>query len=461
MPDTCHIFRRAQELAYDGTFPLAGNPVIGNFRLGPLADLLTAVPIWITARMEAAYVFLAFLYLTSIPIFYLAVRGWLNNDIRVFAATTWFSFFPIYIAHLITPWNTSYLNVFLAIYALILLRYPRGSRLLLLYGAIGLCIQCHFTCITLIPASMIFLHTHRTDLSRNLPWHLGGMVLIGLLHLPLIWHYLNGPAGVFSYLTESVHGALKFNWVILIAGLTAFPLAIAYPVVILSTFLLKSSKSTAMSLPRGKGRILSVSLPMVIMIAAMEARSSKIAFRYYYPLLPFVSLYTGYVAEKFVLHAKAAAKLTGTMMILVITGFVIGTGFWASNLADISNKLEYQKWLADKIFSWMRQHDWQGSTEIVHRTFGKATEGTPPYQFQMFNDDCIETMIRFRHRDEFHPRKKGKQLVVISIVEPKVPFGNPRSWVETVPGTIPANCEDLGDYGDIGNLICPAEFDRQ
>ncbi len=127
--DACMIFERVQNFVIGHHWPLAGNPVYQSWRLGPLSDFLTAAPLFLTRRIIDSYHFLWLLFLASIPLFYTTIWRRFHHGAAAFLAACWFALPFMFPANLmVTPWNTSYLPLFLALYSWLLYAQPRGPN---------------------------------------------------------------------------------------------------------------------------------------------------------------------------------------------------------------------------------------------------------------------------------------------------------------------------------------------
>jgi hypothetical protein len=186
--DSEHLLISAERFVVEGRFPLHGNPFFLSVPLGPLANILTALPQFFVHRLLASYAFIWALYLLSVPLFYFAAWRFVRDAPAAFAAALWFGICGMSDAHLLeSPLNTSFLPLFLAFYAGRLFRRPEKAGLLWLYLAIGLAVQTHMTAVCLIPSSVIFLWRGKRDFLAQLPWHLLGLAIVVALHATAIY----------------------------------------------------------------------------------------------------------------------------------------------------------------------------------------------------------------------------------------------------------------------------------
>jgi len=187
--DTAQMLAPTLDLVDEGVWPLVGNPVFGRFRLGPLTDYLAALPLVLTRNPEWHYYFLSLLTALAVFLFYRALR---RLDERPLVRWIGAACFATGLHAQLAPQtlsNKSYLPLFLALAFYFFVRADDDERYWpAVGGAIGLCMQCHFSCLLLLPTAWIAARPFAS--TRRLLLNLAGLSLVLLIHAPAIYYHL-------------------------------------------------------------------------------------------------------------------------------------------------------------------------------------------------------------------------------------------------------------------------------
>ena len=388
--DTCNIFERAQRLLLDGRWPLAGN--VSGISIGPLGDLLTALPILLTGKMESAYDFVCLLYLISIPVFFAAVKPFIKDPYGRCGATLWFASFPLIGTILITPWNTSYLPIFLALYTWTLGRFelnPHAGRLLVLYFLIGLCMHLHFTCLLLIPGTWVYLRGLDYRKRPPLIYHAAGLVIVIALHATVIYDYLH-------HANPLPGGAnLSFSWLVFVTGLFLMPALVAFPALLLAFLgIFIPGKRAGLAALKSSKPLLLTMIVMALGVSLMAGLYGNNQVRYYFALFPFISILTGRMTAHFFSYSSKALRVAVASLCLIFLVALIRFGFLISDIDHRCERLSFQQSLADHVRDIIGNDDETAQGRIVHDCFFE--DGEAHYSPRWSTDNCVDTMIRFR-----------------------------------------------------------------
>jgi len=319
--DSMYIFHAAERLIVEKTVPVTGNGFYGKLHLGPLAEFLTALPLLFSRHFIMSYYFLWFLYLASAPVFYLAMWRHFARRSAAFAATLWFVYCGMTGDNMMqTPWNTSYLPLFLALYALVLLSRPERFRLLVLYLTIGACAHLHVMTASLIPAAVVFLWDTGKPAARQALWHLAGVAVVLLLQAPVFLeaHVNDGAmqleavglwSGALSHFSPAMFwDALKTNLAF------ALPFFVALP-----AYLVERSEAA----PAKVGGIFRVAVVVAMQILCIAlvigvARAGPVP-HYFLPEMPFLCFGVGAAFEIAEKQRRPLNKVAGMAFPLAAT----------------------------------------------------------------------------------------------------------------------------------------------
>lgn len=192
--DVGRILVRALDLVDTGQPILEGNPFFGDYRLGPLADYLAAIPLLVTRDIRAQYWFASLLIWLAVPLFFLTLKSLVPEGWGKWLGTMVFAFaWPL----IRTPYpvNKEYLPLFLVLYLFLLIKAVgfRAYANILLWPVIGLVMQLHLSAVWLVPATYLAVMPHR---KRSLIWQtLAGWLLFSLAQFPLYRQLLQGESG--------------------------------------------------------------------------------------------------------------------------------------------------------------------------------------------------------------------------------------------------------------------------
>lgn len=357
-PDAQWIIERAYQLVFKGQWPLAGNPFFGNLQLGPLADLLTALALFLTRDIMGVYYFPWLLYLAAILFFYWAIWLHFRNTDAALMASFLFGLGFVFNDNLMTAlWNTSYLPLFLAGYFFLLLGDPRRSRLLVLYTFIGLCMQLHMSTIILIPSSWIFLRRRGRSLLLSLPWHVGGLLIIVLLHSTVLL-YAFGNSGHYAESAGALADGLlrTFDWKVFVtyigfSVLLGTPLAFAIPMLLS----VKPQKWDCLKTKLKKFALI-IALETMFIAILLGIKKEGPYSRYFLPGLPFycyiLAAIVSFVDERSS-QQKRLFKL-GLPITLFVAGFCMGFYLLASRRPAAGATLSENIAVVDQLHDWIR-----------------------------------------------------------------------------------------------------------
>ena len=181
-------------------FSYLGNDFYQDFHLGPLANILSAIPLLVSRNIYLSYYFLHILMLLGVVFFYFACHRLLPAGIFKWAATILFAFTTLTTYTPLRVVNTTYMPFFLGLYFYILVRYNQSKywfTLIVLWLIVGLLLQLNFSCFLLIPPTLIATQGYINSKQRILS-------TIGLLLITVLHYHLAGELMVNLYLKPNV-----------------------------------------------------------------------------------------------------------------------------------------------------------------------------------------------------------------------------------------------------------------
>ncbi len=164
-----------------------GNPVKGSLHLGPLANVLAAVPLLFSRDIFFAFHFLTFLMALSWVLFFLACRRALGPGPGAWIAGLAYAFLYFQLQTPLRVVNSTYVPIFLPVYFYILVAFaqkPRRALVPALWLSVGVLMNLNLSC------ALLFFPT----VAATRPWNSGrdaavfaaGAALVAGLHVHLI-----------------------------------------------------------------------------------------------------------------------------------------------------------------------------------------------------------------------------------------------------------------------------------
>ena len=240
-PEVESVLEKSIQLIDTGEFTWAGNPIFGryspkgNYTIGPLTHLLTAIPLAIWRNVFGVYYFQCLFSFLSILFFSRVLKEVSLSSPEAFAAGM-LSFGSAVLVHdrLILPYSVGFLPFFVALYFLFLAKCNNSKSwaVLPLWISFGLCLQLHFYAIVLFLPTMIVVG------KRRLAWKKSqtvlGIIVVLVMHQELFYQLFFKPfpalfsisspgTFLFAYIGFFVESTIRFffqfgyaNWVVAI-----------------------------------------------------------------------------------------------------------------------------------------------------------------------------------------------------------------------------------------------------
>ncbi|MBU2488599.1 MAG: hypothetical protein KKA60_04340 [Proteobacteria bacterium] len=185
--DVGRTHARALEIVDQHRFVWDGNPIKDNLHLGPLANVLAAVPLVFTRDIFRAHHFLTLLMALSWILFYLALRRALGPGpgARIGALAWAFLYFQLYMPLRVV--NSAYVPFFLPVYFYFLVLYaqrPRKALVPVLWLSVGLLMNMNLSCMLLFFPTVAATRPWRS--ARDAGVFAAGTALVAGLHFHLI-----------------------------------------------------------------------------------------------------------------------------------------------------------------------------------------------------------------------------------------------------------------------------------
>jgi len=393
--DSCYIFSRVSKIVYEGELSLAGQSYCCGLMLGPLADYLTSLPLFIFKRVEATYLFVSVLWLVSVPLFFIVIRRYFNDRVAFWASITYFFSMPVWELRFM-PWNDSYLPICLPVYLYLIMEgRDQLKHRLFTYILLGLMAQLHILTLTLIPTSWVFWRLSSKTRTPIL-LHLAGFLSILILHLPLAFFYAKVGIGAirnsFSNMVQGFklinsEGALPYFAFAIVPLFYALLLAAPALIILIP---LSVNKWKSISDDEKKSILANLTAFLsCLYLCSLAAQFIKGYFNIYYITysLPFLVTLAGIFAQIVIEHYKRSWRVAiGLSMLLPF--LVIVLHLYASVILYKvpTRDIRVQLWLAEKFSKWANENN-ISPVQIMENVFSerrffledfKAVEEMPP-----------------------------------------------------------------------------------
>lgn len=226
--DPAHNIGKALNWVDHGDFAWRGSYFYKQYRLGPLAHVLAALPMTLSRNIYAQYYFLSFLMVLAVLVYGLGAWRLFRRPFPVAVAVVAFAYLVFLLYQPLKPHNASYCPFFLGLYffSLVVAQEKRSWWIILPFVVVGFLVQLHLSCGLLLATTLIALRVWQKP--SWIMWSLFGLVLAAAINFMVIAQLFDPPPVSASLPPLSAAALVKGYFSRLVYWLTVFPIRFGF-----------------------------------------------------------------------------------------------------------------------------------------------------------------------------------------------------------------------------------------